>query len=181
VTTLVALAAVVAGLLVLGWWLSWLAGRLDRAHTRVERNWAVLDAALVRRAQRAVELARGPQVDPATTLVVCDAAAGALEPDLDRSGREQAESDLSAVLDLAALPGMGREQERVMLARRLHNDAVSTARTLRRRLLVRVFRLAGRAAEPTPFEMADSSGAGVDVAQLATPAGFEGVVPLHSH
>ena len=44
-------------LLIIGWRLSWLATRVDRANARTESTWAALDAALVRRAQRAAELA----------------------------------------------------------------------------------------------------------------------------
>jgi hypothetical protein len=155
VTGLLGLATVIIVLLISGWWLSWIATRLDRAHARVERGWAVLDTALVRRAQASVELARQPHVDPATALLVCDAAVAALELDLAWQERELAESALSHVLDLAALSGVEAEQERATLARRLYNDAVSTARTIRQRPVVRIFRLAGWAAEPRPFEMAD--------------------------
>ena len=51
-------------------------------NTRAERTWSALDAALVGRAQRAAELVRMPGIDPATALLVLDAAAAALEPDL---------------------------------------------------------------------------------------------------
>ena len=51
--------------------------------------------------------------------------------------------------------GLADLQDRAVLSRRLHNDAVATARRLHRRRTVRLFRLAGYAAEPTPFEMAD--------------------------
>ncbi|MFP5282318.1 MAG: hypothetical protein ACLGIF_02580 [Actinomycetes bacterium] len=149
-------ALVVVALLALGWWLSWVATRLDRVHQRVEGSWAALDAALVRRAQRATEAAGVAAADPATGLLVADAAARALEPDLSAPARERAESDLSHVLTLAALPGLGREAERVRLARRLHNDAVVTAQTLRHRPLVRLFRLAGHARVPEPFEMTEN-------------------------
>lgn len=154
-TGLLGLTCLLVVLLGLGWWLSWVATRVDRAHARVERAWAVLDAALVRRSQRAVELAQQPRVDRASSLLVCDAAAEALEPDLTPAEREQAESSLSHVLQLVALPGLDLEQDRASLARRLHNDAVSTACALRRRPVVRTLRLAGRAGEPRPFEMAE--------------------------
>jgi hypothetical protein len=163
-TALLWLAAVVIVLLVSGWWISWIATRLDRAHARAERTWAVLDTALVRRAQRAVEVARDPTVDPATTLLVCDAAAAALELDLPQQRREDAESTLSHVLDMVGLSGLELEQDRASLARRLHNDAVSTVRSLRQRPVVRTFRLAGFAREPRPFEMADDQ-------QLVWPGG----------
>ncbi len=154
-------AVLVVVLLATGWRLSWLATRVDRANTRAERTWAALDTALVRRAQGAAELALAPRVDPATALLVSDAAAAALEADLSRADREQAESDLSHVLDLVTpdlgdgAGGLADLRDRAVLSRRLHNDAVATARTLHRRRTVRLFRLAGHAAEPMPFEMAD--------------------------
>ncbi len=152
-TSVVVLLVVIIVLLALGWWLSWLATRLDRAHARAERTWAALDAALVRRAQRSLEVAADDRVDPAATLLVCDAAARALGADL-REEREQAESTLSQVLIAAGLVGLPVEQERVDLARRLHNDAVVTARMLRKGRTARLFRLAGRAHQPVPFEIA---------------------------
>lgn len=142
-------------ILITGWWLSWLATRLDRAHARVERTWAALDAALVRRAQQAIELAGADSVDPASTLLVCDAAGAALESDLSAEQRGLAESNLSRVLGLVNLP-ISEASTRAALARRLHNDAIVTVRTLRSRRIVRVFRLAGHAAMPLSFEMAES-------------------------
>lgn len=158
-TPLGVVALLLVVLLVAGWRLSWLATRVDRAHQRVERAWAALDAALVRRAQRAAELAGSPRLDPASALLLSDAAATALEPDLGPADREQAESDLSHVLQIVVPPGvqagLEAEQERATLGRRLHNDAVATARSLRERRTVRLFRLAGHADPPRTFEMAD--------------------------
>ncbi len=148
-------AALVIVLLVTGWRLSWLATRVDRAHHRVERAWAALDAALVRRAQRAAEIAGSPGLDPASALLLSDAAATALAPDLEPAAREQAESDLSHLLGFISPAEIAVEQDRAALVRRLHNDAVSTARALRERPAVRLFRLSGRARAPRTFEMAD--------------------------
>ncbi|HEX2705462.1 MAG TPA: hypothetical protein VHM65_06860, partial [Candidatus Lustribacter sp.] len=44
---------------------------------------------------------------------------------------------------------------RVQLARRFHNDAVTDARRVRRKVSVRVFRLAGHADMPRTFEFDD--------------------------
>ena len=146
---------------VLVWRITWLATRVQRATTRAERTWSVLDAALVGRAQRAAELVMAPGIDPATALLVVDAAAAALEPDLCHGERERTESDLSYVLDsvdpmLPAGPSeLARERARASLYRRLHNDAVATALSLRRRHTVRILRLARRSVDPRPFEMAD--------------------------
>jgi hypothetical protein len=149
--------------LIIGWRITWLATRVDRANVRAERTWAALDAALVRRAQRALERVLVTGSDPATALLVSDAAKAALEPDLSRHDREHAESYLSHVLDAVGpmLPGSSRGLEaecaRASICRRLHNDAVATALSLRRRRTVRILKLAGRAVEPRPFEMADGA------------------------
>jgi hypothetical protein len=102
---------VVVGLIVLGlllaWYLSFSASRLDRLHHRVEGARATLDAQLVRRAEAAIELATSGLLDPASGLLVAGAAAEALEAgedpgdDDDAAGRESAESDLSHVLRVA--------------------------------------------------------------------------------
>jgi hypothetical protein len=150
-------------LVILVWQIGWLARRVHRATVRAERTWSALDAALVGRARRATELTATPGIDPATALLVLDAAAAALEPDLCRGERERVESDLSHVLDavdpmLPANPSeLTSERARASICRRLHNDAVATALSLRRRYMVRMFRLAGRTADPRPFEMADGS------------------------
>jgi len=154
-TSVLVSAAMLVGVLGGNWWLSWVASRLARAHTRAERTWAMLDTALVQRAQRAAELAQQPEVDPASTVLVCYAAAAALEPDLSPQAREQAESTLSHVLSSVRLGGLQPEQDRAVLARRLHNDAVTTALSLRRRPVVRTCGLAGWAPEPRPFEIVD--------------------------
>jgi hypothetical protein len=149
--------------LTLGWWITCLAIRVDRAHARAERAWAVLDAALARRAERARELVLLPGIDPATALLVSDAAATALVPNLSRHDRERAESDLSQLLNaVGSMPPetasrLDVERARASICRRLHNDAVATALSLRRRYTIRILRLARRAAEPRPFEMADST------------------------
>src|SRR4051794_41824371 len=75
---------VLAVLLVLGWYLSYSAARLDRLHHQVETLRAALDAQLARRAAAAVEAA--PLLDPATGLLVADAAPGALAAGGTRGG-----------------------------------------------------------------------------------------------
>ena len=49
-------------LLVVIWYLSFLATRLDRLHHRVETSWANLDGLLQRRAAIALEIARSDYV-----------------------------------------------------------------------------------------------------------------------
>lgn len=153
------------------WYLTWTAGRLDRLHARVEGSRAALDAQLVRRASVAHELATSGLVDPASGVLLADAAHQARQAEGDE--RELAESDLSralraaleepqAVDELQADP-VGRELlhelaaagHRVQLCRRFHNDAVRSALVVRRKRTVRALRLAGRAPQPPSFEMDD--------------------------
>jgi hypothetical protein len=143
--TLVVLA--VAGV-VIALWLSWTAGRLDRMHVRCEGAAAALDAALAERRALVVEVAAHPSTDPASAVLLLDAAT---------AGRSfQHESDLSAVLRAvrpdvpadALWDAITEAGQRVRLARRIHNDLVATTLALRGRRRVRWFRLAGHAPAP---------------------------------
>ncbi|MCP5645321.1 hypothetical protein NL299_27245, partial [Klebsiella pneumoniae] len=66
----VALVAVV----LLAWYLTYSAARLDRLHAKVEGSLAALDAQIVRRAEAALELGTAGLLDPATSLILVDAA-----------------------------------------------------------------------------------------------------------
>src|SRR3954468_19993495 len=131
----------VAGILfVVGLYISWRASRLDRLHARVDTAKAALDAALVRRAAIALELAASRLLDPATSLVLATAAHEARTADAE--SREFAESDLSralravveqpdfrATLDLkdngsTLLEELDSAAQKVAFARRFYNDAV---------------------------------------------------------
>ena len=74
VATIVALV-----LLAAAWYLSYSASRLDRLHAKVEGAVSALDAQLVRRAEATLELATSGAVDPATSLLLADAASEALD------------------------------------------------------------------------------------------------------
>jgi hypothetical protein len=164
--------AAVALVAVAAWYLSFSAARLDRLHARVEGAHSALDAQLVRRASVSLQLATSGLLDPATALLLADAAHQAREA--AGPEREMAESDLTRALlaafadpdvgpALAADP-LGREvaQElasaclRVQLARRFLNDAVGGARVVRRKWVVRALRLAGHAPWPPTFEIDDT-------------------------
>ncbi|GAA1289898.1 NUDIX hydrolase [Saccharothrix xinjiangensis] len=147
--------------LLVGPWILGRANRLDRLHVRTDSAWAALDAALARRAvvTRAVAVVCGrPELGAAA-----DAAEGARRPD-----REAAENRLSALLedlDRSVLaPALAAEladaEQRVVLARRVHNDAVRDTLALRRRRSVRWLRLAGTAPTPAYFEIAEPGGDG---------------------
>lgn len=168
--------ALVVGLVVVlavfGLYLRGLAGRLDRLHVRVEASRDALDAQLLRRAGAALELASSGVLDVASSFIVLEAATAAQDsgPDTRAEAESALSEDLRAVLDAPGaeetlqadpagrerLAALGRTTERVVLARRFHNDAVRAARDLRRSTLVRAFHLAGRAALPESFEMDDA-------------------------
>ena len=163
--------------LVAGWYLFFSATRLDRFHGRVEGARSALDAQLVRRASVSLQLAVSGLLDPATSLLLADAAHGAR--DAEEADREVAESNLTRALHAAlADPGLaealdedpaGHElfvelaaaSQRVELARRFLNDAVRGARVVRRKRIVRYLRLAGHAPWPPTFEMDDTPPAGL--------------------
>jgi hypothetical protein len=150
----------------LGFYLSWTAGRLDRLHARVDAAWAALDAQLVRRAAAARAVAAHLD-DPVTARALEEAAATALEASAE--GREMLENDLSRALKAAlpvlvhdaageaALAELETASTRVGLARSFHNAAVRDTRGLRFRRIPRALRLAGRRAMPQYFEIDDTA------------------------
>ncbi|MFN8082161.1 MAG: hypothetical protein U0Q19_21580 [Kineosporiaceae bacterium] len=76
----------VAVLLVLGWYLSYTASRLDRLHAKVTAARTALDVQLLRRRMASIEAAR--YLDPASALLVTDAASRALTAaEQDEEGR----------------------------------------------------------------------------------------------
>jgi hypothetical protein len=169
-TTTTVILLIVAVLLV-GVYLSWTAGRLDRLHARIDAARAALDAQLLRRASIAQELATAGVLDPAASMVLYQSAHDARQAEDDQ--REVAESELSQALRavfeepaqvevVRAAPGgeetaveLAAAVRRVPMARRFHNDAVRAARALRRHRTVRWLRLAGHAPFPLAFEMDD--------------------------
>lgn len=161
-------------LVVIAWYLSYSAARLDRLHVRLSGTLAALDAQLVRRAEASVELANSGLLDGATALILVGAAAQTLETSqTSGEARELVENDLTDALDIAlasdvvdgllARGDIGQEYlarltstcTRVQLARRFHNDAVIDVRRVRRKWVIRIFRLAGHTPIPMTVEFND--------------------------
>ena len=159
-TTIVVLLVVLLLFAALRLWIT--ANRLDRLHVRTEAAWSALEGALSRRvvAARAVAAAGGLPPAQATELRrVADAADRS-----DRPHRADAENDLARALTLLPPPAeeylaaeLADANERVLLARRFYNDAVRDTRALRAVWFTRLFGLAGRAALPDYFEIAERS------------------------
>ncbi len=161
------LFALAVGLLVLfallAVWFTWTAGRLDRLHLRCEAADVALRSALLRRSAVAVELAGGGLGDPASALLLLEAAHQAREA----TGADKwlAESELTHTLRLVDLPTESADPlmdelrdaaRNVSVARRIHNDRVVSTLALRSRRRVRWFRLAGRAEPPAMIDFDDA-------------------------
>ncbi len=166
--------AILFVLVVVAWYLSYSAARLDRLHVRLSGTLAAVDAQLVRRSEASVELANSGVLDSATALILAAAAVQTLETaHMDGGARELVENDLTDALDIALtrdavdelrarsdhgddyLARLTSVCTRVQLARRFHNDAVTDVRRVRRKWVVRVFHLAGHTPVPVTLEFND--------------------------
>ena len=155
---------VTIALLIFLWYLSFLATRLDRLHHRVETSWANLDGLLQRRAAVALELARSDFADPASSLLLTSAAYHARAGGIaDRSATESALSGALALLlvdgqlhansaEQSLLDELGTLTTKIRIAIAIHTDSVSSTQMVRRKLGIRLFRLAGTAPLPVTYE-----------------------------
>ncbi|WP_199434867.1 NUDIX hydrolase [Qaidamihabitans albus] len=163
-SALLVLLTVLAVVVVLGGlWLVATANRLDRLHVRMDAAWAALDAALARRAvvARTVVAAAGLPAGQAEALRVATEGAE-ITPRPERELVENEVTRLLADVDRHRLPAplaaeLTDAEHRVVIARRVYNDAVRDTLALRRRRKVRYFRLAGKARLPEYFEIAEPS------------------------
>lgn len=158
---LVPVFAVVA---ILAWYLSFLATRLDRLHGRVETSWANLDGLLQRRAAIAIEIARSEIADPASALLLTFTAHQAREASV--RDRSQAESGLTGALsillenaesistpiELSLVQELDELTAKIKVAIAMHVEAVTRTQMVRKKFLIRIFRLAGHAPEPMVYE-----------------------------
>ena len=170
--------------------------RLDRLHVRTDAARAGLEAALERRALAALAQAAAlDMLDGAGAVGRAARLRAAVEAARATGGigadREVAENALGR--ELAGAPRTGLPaavvaelvdaEQLVMLARRVHNDAVRDTRELRSRRLVRWLHLAGTAPMPEYFEIAEypaiaeSGGAAPPAAGVTTDAPARPPVP----
>lgn len=153
-------------------YLSNTAGRLDRLHKKIDTAELALEAHLANRTAICLELAGSGLLDPASSLLLAEAAHDARTAKGDR--RPLAESDLTASIDAAfadpedvesvweepdgaeLLDDLAAACRRVALSRIFLNDAVSSCRQIRSRSMVRMFSLAGHTPWPMMWEMNDA-------------------------
>lgn len=157
------LVGVLVLVVLLGVWCSWTAGRLDRLHLRCEAADAALRSQLQRRSAVAVELAGTGLSDPASALLLLEAAHRAREA--TGPATWQAESELTRTLHLVDLPADSADllaaelrdaAWKVSVARRIHNGLAADTLALRSRRRVRWFRLAGHAERPVMIDFDDA-------------------------
>ena len=171
--------AIFVVLVFFGVYLSMTAGRLDRLHQRIDTSLLTLDGHLLRRSAISLELAATGVLDPASSVLLVEAAHDArTSSETEDDARALVESNLTAALtaalDLeevaeiesdpegaALLDELASACRRVELSRRFHNDAVRSCREVRRQRMVRLFRLAGHTDWPETWEMDDSIPSGL--------------------
>jgi hypothetical protein len=151
-------------ILLILWYLSFTATRLDRLHHRVETSWANLDVLLQKRAAVALEIAHSDIADPASSMLLTAAAYQARDANIQ--SRSQAESGLSGALgllledsqhlataaDSALLTELSGLTDKIRVAIAIHTDAVARTQMVRSKFFVRLFRLAGTAPLPITYE-----------------------------
>jgi len=151
----------------IGWYLSFSASRLDRLHHRVETSWATLDALLQQRAALAHEIVAESNLDPATAYLISSSAAAARNANIVE--RSAAESVLSESLKLVQGAAIDHSLElpsdllvelsdttgKVKIAINIHLEAVNATRNVRAKPLIRLFRLAGKAPIPVRYAFED--------------------------
>jgi hypothetical protein len=147
------IVGVVALVVIVATYVTWMAARVDRLHARAAAAYAALDAHLVRRAAAAMELA-----DNLGRARLRQVARAALEAAPEE--RELAENDLTSELrrlppDGAPMDAMVSTSRRVALTRQVHNDSVRDALAVRGRPLVRLLRMARRHPAPRYFDVDD--------------------------
>ena len=154
---------------IIGWYLSFSASRLDRLHHRVETSWATLDSLLQQRAALAQQIVAESNLDPATAYLISTSAISARKANIIE--RSAAESVLSESLKLVQNSAQDNSLElpsellvelsditnKVKMAINIHLEAVNATRNVRSKIFIRLFRLAGKAPLPVRYEFEDDS------------------------
>lgn len=159
-------------------YLSQTAARLDRLHHRIDTSRTALQGQFTQRANEVLSLASSGRLDPATSVLLADAADAALDQ-ARATGTEfgparcAAESALTKAVDVSlsdpavvaeiagqsdgerTLADLGAAAQKASWSRRFHNDAVRSCMAVRRQRAVRLFRLAGSAPLPRTVELDD--------------------------
>ncbi|HKD96113.1 MAG TPA: hypothetical protein VKB69_00800 [Micromonosporaceae bacterium] len=149
------IVGVVAVVVAVATYLTWIAGRVDRLHRRAAASATALEAALDRRAAAGIDAAESMGLPD-----LREAASAALDRDtVDREAVQNAFTkslrELPYGVDEPVMAEVVATSRRLSLARHVHNDLVRDALALRRRRLVRVFGFNRRHPLPTYFDISD--------------------------
>jgi len=156
-------------IVLIGWYLSFSASRLDRLHHRDETSWATLDSLLQKRAALAQEIVAESNLDPATAYLISTSATAARDANiLERSAAESVLSEALKLVQNAALDNslelpsellveLSDLTSKVKLAINIHLESVNATRNVRSQLIIRLFRLAGKAPLPVRYAFEDDS------------------------
>jgi hypothetical protein len=163
---------VIAVIAFIVWYLSYQAGRLDRLHHRLEVTELALHGQLVKRGGIVAELAAVPGIDPALSVLWGQAAHEALIlTEVSSTERTQVEGELTNILVMTLneveevneirsnphasllLDELLQVSERIKMSKQFHTDAVRDCLEIREQIIVRFFRLAGRANAPVPVDL----------------------------
>lgn len=161
------LLVIILVVLILAWYLSFSATRLDRCHHRVETSWEHLDALLQRRAALALEIARHSDIDAATEIILTSSAYQSREANIGE--REDAETSLSESLKflhesakngeltiaVKLIDELATLTDKIRTAISIHLEAINSVKNLRQKLVFRFFHLAGRAKWPEKYHFED--------------------------
>ena len=141
---------------IIGWYLSFSASRLDRLHHRVETSWATLDSLLHQRAALAHEIVAESNLDPATAYLISTSASAA-ESVLSESLKLVQSAAFNELLQLPTplLVELSDLTTKVKLAINIHLESVNATRNVRKKIFIRLFRLAGKAPLPVRYAFED--------------------------
>jgi hypothetical protein len=161
------------------WYLSNLAGRLDRLHLKAEAAKLSLDTQLAHRTSaigRLVEKLSAKEIVIDSFVTAWQGALKVESSEKFNPSQWDLESELTKELNIlfeeqpwllddvnfsSLLEDLAAACRRVQYARAFHNDAQSNALKVRRRILVRTFRLAGRAKPPREIDFDDQIPSGL--------------------
>lgn len=161
-------------LLFFAWYLSNIAGRLDRLHLKAEAARLSLDTQLAHRTSavgRLLEMLKNQNYQVANLNDVWREVLNYQSKEISDDQQWHFESELTKQINLLVqvqpellsdleyakiISDLAQASRRVQYARAFHNDAQNNVLKVRRRALVKLFRLAGRAKLPRVIEFDDS-------------------------
>jgi hypothetical protein len=149
------IVGVVAAVVAVATYLTWIAGRVDRLHRRAAASAVALDAALDRRAAAGIEAADSMRLPDLRDTATAALDGDAVDREAVQNALTKALRELPTGADEPVMADLVATSRRLSLARHVHNDLVRDVLALRRRRLVRVFGFNRRHPLPAYFDISD--------------------------